>query len=76
MNVTKLDPELAAALQTDPRYTQPQAPPPEGVSLVSLVAHAREQTKVVIGSFAEFYAQRLPSGRSPVLAIFKSLLTI
>ncbi|TFK87906.1 hypothetical protein K466DRAFT_599116 [Polyporus arcularius HHB13444] len=50
------DPEIVAALASDPAYTQPQAPP-EGISLVE---YARQQASAAIGPFAQFYKERLP----------------
>lgn len=59
------DPEIVAALASDPVYTQPQAPP-EGVSLFE---YARSQASAAIGPFSKYYKDQLPDGRSTILSI-------
>lgn len=59
MGVPKLDPGLAAALKTDPRFAQPPPPPPEGVSPIQ---HNRRIADITYNPFAKYCGERLPSG--------------
>lgn len=58
---TQFDPELAAALRSDPRYTQPPPPPPAGASAIE---YARQQASALYGGFTKYYGERLPQGKS------------
>lgn len=61
------DPEIVAALASNPEYTQPQAPP-EGVPLID---YARQQASAVIAPFSQYYKAELPDG---TLSFFLALI--
>lgn len=60
MSVPQLDPGLAAALQTDPRFSQPPPPPAGGVEPIE---YARQRAEVTLISLAKYYGERLPPGK-------------
>ncbi|KAI0770540.1 Alpha/Beta hydrolase protein [Fomes fomentarius] len=58
MSAPKLHPGLAAALKTDPRFSQPPLPAPEGVSPIQ---HNRQIANITYSSLAKYCGERLPS---------------